>query len=108
MLGLAAPRLLCLRQMHSTPKGTATAHRTRYMRDPCSLKDAQGCKKKCKECNVRNHISVGVERAYLHKLSIDHLHYGVALTLPCIACQRRTLSHAYVLSCAILPIFQED
>jgi hypothetical protein len=26
---------------------------------------------------VRNHISVGMERAYLHKLSIDHLHYGV-------------------------------
>jgi hypothetical protein len=28
--------------------------------------------------DVRNHISVGVERAYLHELSIDHLHYGVA------------------------------
>jgi hypothetical protein len=54
MLGLAAPRLLCLRQMRSTLKGTATAHRTRYMRDPCSLKDAQRCEKKCetnaKEC----------------------------------------------------------
>jgi hypothetical protein len=47
---------------------------------------------------VRNHISVGVERAYLHELSIDHLHYGVALTLPCIACQRRMLSHAYAFS----------
>jgi len=54
MLGLAAPRLLCLRQTHSTLKGTATAHRTRYMRDPCSLKDARRCEKKCetnaKEC----------------------------------------------------------
>jgi hypothetical protein len=54
MLGLAAPRLLFLRQMRSTLKGTATAHRTRYMRDPCSLKDAQRCEKKCqtnvKEC----------------------------------------------------------
>jgi hypothetical protein len=27
---------------------------------------------------VGNHISVGMERAYLHELSIDHLHYGVA------------------------------
>jgi hypothetical protein len=54
MLGLAAPRLLCLRQTCSTLKGTATAHRTRYMRDPCSLKDAQRCEKKhetnAKEC----------------------------------------------------------
>jgi hypothetical protein len=54
MLGLAAPRLLCLRQTRSTLKGTATAHRTRYMRDPCSLKDAQRCEKKretnAKEC----------------------------------------------------------
>jgi hypothetical protein len=54
MLGLAAPRLLCLRQTHSTLKGTATAHRTRYMRDPCSLKDVQRCEKKretnAKEC----------------------------------------------------------
>jgi hypothetical protein len=48
MLGLAAPRLLCLRQTYSTLKGTATAHRTRYMRDPCSLKDAQRCTKKRK------------------------------------------------------------
>jgi hypothetical protein len=46
MLGLAAPRLLCLRQTHLTLKGTATAHRTRYMRDPCSLQDGQRCKKK--------------------------------------------------------------
>jgi len=29
MLGLAAPRLLCLRQARSTLKGTATTHRTR-------------------------------------------------------------------------------
>jgi len=54
MLGLAAPRLLFLRQTCSTLKGTATAHRTRYMRDPCSLKDAQRCAKECernaKEC----------------------------------------------------------
>jgi hypothetical protein len=49
MLGLAAPRLLCLRQTRSTLKGTATAHRTRYMRDPCSLKDVQRCEKKRKE-----------------------------------------------------------
>jgi len=49
MLGLAAPRLLCLRQMCLTLKGTATAHRTRYMRDPCSLKDVQRCEKKCEE-----------------------------------------------------------
>jgi len=48
MLGLAAPRLLCLRQTRLTLKGTATAHRTRYMRDPCSLKDAQRCERKCK------------------------------------------------------------
>jgi hypothetical protein len=34
--------------------------------------------KSCNGDNVRNHISVGVERAYLHELSIDHLHYGVA------------------------------
>jgi hypothetical protein len=27
---------------------------------------------------VRNHNSVGVKRPYLHKLSFDHLHYGVA------------------------------
>jgi hypothetical protein len=27
---------------------------------------------------VRNHNSVGVERPYLHELSFDHLHYGVA------------------------------
>jgi hypothetical protein len=27
--------------------------------------------------SVRNHISVGVKRPYLHELSIDHLHYGV-------------------------------
>jgi hypothetical protein len=26
---------------------------------------------------VRNHISVGVKRPYLHELFIDHLHYGV-------------------------------
>jgi hypothetical protein len=26
---------------------------------------------------VRNHNSVGMKRPYLHKLSIDHLHYGV-------------------------------
>jgi len=54
MLGLAAPRLLCLRQTRSTLKGlkgTATAHRTRYMRDPCSLKDAQGREKKREERN---------------------------------------------------------
>jgi len=54
MLGLAAPRLLCLRQMHSTLKGTATAYRTRYMRDPCSLKDTRRNAKKretnAKEC----------------------------------------------------------
>jgi len=54
MLGLAAPRLLCLRQTCSTLKGTATAHRTRYMRDPCSLRDARKCEKKretnAKEC----------------------------------------------------------
>jgi len=54
MLGLAAPRLLCPRQMHLTLKGTATAHRTRYMRDPCILKDAQKCKKKCKR-NAKEH-----------------------------------------------------
>jgi len=52
MLSLAAPKLLCLRQTRSTLKGTATAHRTRYMRDPCSLKDVQRCKKKC-ETNVK-------------------------------------------------------
>jgi len=52
MLGLAAPRLLCLTQMCSTLKGTATAHRTGYMRDPCSLKDAQRCEKE-REANVR-------------------------------------------------------
>jgi hypothetical protein len=28
--------------------------------------------------SVRNHISVGMERAYLHELFIDYLHYGVA------------------------------
>jgi len=61
MLGLAAPRLLCLRQTCLTLKGTATAHRTRYMRDLCSLKDAQRCEKKhernAKECerNVKEH-----------------------------------------------------
>jgi hypothetical protein len=61
MLGLAAPRLLCLRQTCLTLKGTATAHRTRYMRDPCSLKDAQRCEKKhernAKECerNAKEH-----------------------------------------------------
>jgi len=49
MLGLAAPRLLCLRQTHLTLKGTATAHRTRYMRDPCSLKDAQRNAKNAKK-----------------------------------------------------------
>jgi len=38
--------------------------------------------KSCNGDNVRNHISVGVERAYLHKLSIDHLHYGVAWHFP--------------------------
>jgi hypothetical protein len=27
---------------------------------------------------VRNHNSVGVKRPYLHELSIDHSHYGVA------------------------------
>jgi hypothetical protein len=64
MLGLAAPRLLCLRQMRSTLKGTATAHKTRYMRDSCSLKDAERCKKKhkrmqrnaknAKKCKERN------------------------------------------------------
>jgi hypothetical protein len=52
MLGLAAPRLLCLRQTCLTLKGTATAHRTRYMRDPCSLKDVQRCEKKC-ETNAK-------------------------------------------------------
>jgi len=51
-LGLAAPRLLCLRQTHSTLKGTATVHRTRYMRDPCSLKDVRRCEKKC-ETNAK-------------------------------------------------------
>jgi len=61
MLGLAAPRLLCLRQTCSTLKGTATMHRTRYMRDPCSLKDAQRCEKKhevnAKKCeeNAKKH-----------------------------------------------------
>jgi hypothetical protein len=48
--------------------------------------------------DVRNHNSVGVKRPYLHELSIDHLHYGVVLTLPCIVHQRRTLSCAYMLS----------
>jgi hypothetical protein len=71
---------------------------------------------------VRNHNSVGVKRPYLHELSIDHLHYGVALTLPCIARQRHTLSRAYALSCThtlltpalsahshtLSPIIQED
>jgi hypothetical protein len=28
--------------------------------------------------DVRNHNSVGMNRPYLHKLSFDHLHYGVA------------------------------
>jgi len=28
--------------------------------------------------SVRNHNSVGMKRPYLHKLSIEHLHYGVA------------------------------
>jgi hypothetical protein len=27
---------------------------------------------------VRNHNSVGVKRPYLHELSFDHSHYGVA------------------------------
>jgi hypothetical protein len=31
---------------------------------------------------VRNHNSVGMERAYLHELSIDHLHYGVIQHFP--------------------------
>jgi hypothetical protein len=68
------------------------------------------------DVGVRNHNSVGVKRPYLHELSIDHLHYGVALTLPCIARQRRTLSRAYTLpvpalsarSRALSPIIQED
>jgi hypothetical protein len=28
--------------------------------------------------DVRNHNSVGMKRPYLHELSFDHLHYGVA------------------------------
>jgi hypothetical protein len=28
--------------------------------------------------DVRNHNSVGVKRTYLHELSFDHSHYGVA------------------------------
>jgi hypothetical protein len=31
---------------------------------------------------VRNHNSVGVKRPYLHELSFDHLHYGVARHFP--------------------------
>jgi hypothetical protein len=31
-----------------------------------------------KQASVRNHDSVGMKRPYLHKLSFDHLHYGVA------------------------------
>jgi hypothetical protein len=31
-----------------------------------------------KLCAVRNHNSVGVKRPYLHELSFDHSHYGVA------------------------------
>jgi hypothetical protein len=31
---------------------------------------------------VRNHNSVGVKRPYLHELSFDHLHYGVAQHFP--------------------------
>jgi len=52
MLGLAAPRLLCLTQTRSTLKGTATAHRTRYMRDPCSLKEREANAREC-ETNAR-------------------------------------------------------
>jgi len=29
-------------------------------------------------CAVRNHNSVGAKRPYLHELSFDHSHYGVA------------------------------
>jgi hypothetical protein len=71
------------------------------------------------ENTVRNHNSVGMKRPYLHELSIDHLHYGVALTLLCIAHQRHMLSCTFprlrlltpalsARSHALLPIIQED
>jgi hypothetical protein len=34
------------------------------------------------QLDVRNHNSVGVKRPYLHELSFDHLHYGVAWHFP--------------------------
>jgi hypothetical protein len=40
MSGLAAPKLLCLRQAHLTLKGTATTHRTRNKENSSRQGDA--------------------------------------------------------------------
>jgi len=59
------------------------------------------------ESGVRNHNSVGVKRPYLHELSIDHLHYGVADTSLHSAPKAHAFLHSRA-SRALLPSIQED